>query len=450
MGEVQLTEQSIGLGNDLVEMLCDGIDGVCLNGLCGCGCAHIRMSVSELEKSANRKRESSFRLFRPPDVLSCPRMHDFTTVIPRKGTGCIKFDRKPELDPFWVADMDFVSAPPILEALHQRVDHGVFGYPQPHEELVSAVKNYVFRRHETEIEDKHIVHLGGLVPAKSLAARAFGQPGDALMTATPVYPPFLGVHKDAGLDLITTEHVLVDGKWTFDWEAMEEAVTERTRLFLFCNPQNPLGRVFSKAEVIKVAEFCERHDLILISDEIHCDLIFDDDATPFFSACRLPERFQKRTVTFLSPSKTYNIAGLGYAYALIFDDSLRRRFESAKGHTLPEINALAYYAAEAAYNDCENWRQDLLSVLKTNYQTAKDYLATNIPGIATPDMEATYLMWMNCGALDLKNPADHFEKEAGLFLSDGTFFGATQHVRINFGCPTDRLLECLEKMKSAL
>ncbi len=377
-------------------------------------------------------------------------MHDFTTVIPRQGTGCIKFDRKPQLDPFWVADMDFVSAPAILDALHKRIDHGVFGYPQAHTGLIDSLKHYVSRSHYTQIEEKHIVHLGGLVPAKSLAVRAFTSPGDALMTATPVYPPFLGVHKDGGLDLITTEHILVDGTWAFDWKAMENAVTEKTKIFLLCNPQNPLGRVFNESEVLQVAEFCERHDLILISDEIHCDLILNEEKTPFFSACRLPERFQKRTVTFLSPSKTYNIAGLGYAYALIFDDSLRRRFEAAKGHTLPEINALAYYAAEAAYNDCEEWRQDLLTVLRTNYQTARDFIATEISSIIIPDMEATYLMWMDCRELNLPNPANHFEEKADLFLSDGTFFGKKGFVRLNFGCPTSRLLEALQKMKSAL
>ncbi len=377
-------------------------------------------------------------------------MNDFTTVIPRRGTGCIKFDRKPELDPFWVADMDFVSAPPILDALHSRIDHGVFGYPQPHKGLVDAVKNYVSRIHQTDIDQKHIVHLGGLVPAKSLAVRAFASPGDAVMTATPVYPPFLGVHKDGGLDLITTRHIFHEGQWRFDWEAMEGAITAKTKIFLFCNPQNPLGRVFSEAEVTQVAEFCERHDLIMISDEIHCDLILDEEKTPFFSACRLPERFQKRTVTFLSPSKTYNIAGLGYAYALIFDDTLRRRFEAAKGHTLPEINALAYYAAEAAYNDCEDWRQDLLAVLRTNYQTAKDFIADKMPAIKIPDMEATYLMWMDCRELNLPNPTNHFEQEAGLFLSDGAFFGEKGFVRFNFGCPTSRVLDGLQKMHSAL
>lgn len=384
------------------------------------------------------------------DRRQIPRMSDFTTIIPRRGTGCIKFDRRPELDPFWVADMDFVSAEPILEALRGRVEHGVFGYPQAHEGLVEAIINYVGSRHQTRIEAKDIVHLGGLVPAKSLAARAFAQPGEALLTATPVYPPFLGVHHDGGLELITTEHVLVDGRWTFDWQAMEEKVTEKTRVFLLCNPQNPLGRVFTEAEVLQVAEFCEAHDLVLISDEIHCDLILNEQATPHFSACRLPERFARRVVTFLSPSKTYNIAGLGYAYAVITDDSLRRRFTSARGHTLPEINALAFYAAEAAYRDGEPWRRELMAVLRDNYSTLRDFVGNRLPEIVLPDLEATYLMWMDCRALDVDHPTRFFEEKAGLFLSDGAPFGAKGHVRFNFGCPHMRMLQGLEKMAAAL
>ncbi|MGB1130880.1 MAG: aminotransferase class I/II-fold pyridoxal phosphate-dependent enzyme, partial [Haloferula sp.] len=170
--------------------------------------------------------------------------YDFDTPIPRQGTGCIKYDRRPELDPFWVADMDFASAPEILEAMHRRVDHGIFGYAQAHEGLNEAIVENLSSRHGTEVPLEHIVHLGGLVPALSLAGRAFCKPGEAVMTCTPVYPPFIGVHRDAGAKLITVDHTLVDGRWAFDWEGMEKAVTPETKVFLLCNPQNPLGRVF--------------------------------------------------------------------------------------------------------------------------------------------------------------------------------------------------------------
>ncbi len=375
---------------------------------------------------------------------------DFDRIITRRGTGCIKYDRRPELDPFWVADMDFASAPCILDALHRRVDHGVFGYAQAHDGLNQAVLSYLKTRRQAEVALDHIVHLGGLVPALSLAGRAFCKAGEGLMTCTPVYPPFIGVHHDSSARLIQVDHIQVDGKWTFDWQAMENAVTADTRVFLLCNPQNPLGRVFTRDEVIRVAEFCEAHDLILVSDEIHCDLIFDESATPHVSALNLPDRFAERTITLLSPSKTWNLAGLGYAYAVIPNDSLRRRFTGARGHTLAEINALSYYAAEAAYRDGEPWRQELITYLRQNRDTLVEFISKRCPGLKTHVGDATYLAWIDARELGHDDPAAHFEKTAGLFLSEGHFFGWPGHFRFNFACPRSRLLEGLEKIAAAL
>lgn len=375
---------------------------------------------------------------------------DFDTPIPRRGTGCIKYDRRPELDPFWVADMDFVSAPCIIEALHRRVDHGVFGYAQAHEGLNDAILAYLKERRNAIVPLEHIVHLGGLVPALSLAARAFCKPGEAVMTCTPVYPPFLGVHHDAKVELVTVDHVLTDGAWAFDWEAMEKAVTPATRVFLLCNPQNPLGRVFTRADVEQLAAFCQRHDLVLVSDEIHCDLVFDENATPHFSGLNLSKTFADRLITLLSPSKTWNIAGLGYAYAVIPNDSLRRKFTAARGHTLSEINALSYYAAESAYRDGEPWRKELVSYLKQNRDTLVEFITTRCPGLSVRPGDATYLAWIDASGMNVENPAQHFEKQAGLFLSDGAFFGWPRHIRFNFGCPRSRMIEGLEKIASAL
>ena len=375
---------------------------------------------------------------------------DFDTVIPRKGTGCIKYDRKPELDPYWVADMDFLSAPCILDALRLRVDHGVFGYAQAHAGVEEAIAGYLETRHGAVLNADHLVHLGGLVPALSLAARAFCKLGEEVMTCTPVYYPFLGVHKDAGAHLLTVDHVFMGGQWEFDWVKMEKAVSEKTKVFLLCNPQNPLGQVFGAAEIVKLAEFCEVHDLVLVSDEIHCDLILDEERTPHFSALRLPEHLAKRTITLLSPSKTWNIAGLGYAFAIIPDDTIRRRFNSAKGHTLAEINALSYYAAEAAYRDGEPWRRELITYLKANCDELARFVTEECEGLTIHPPEATYLAWIDARALGVPNPADFFEKEAGLFLSDGTFFGWPGWVRFNFACPRSRMLEGLGKMKAAI
>lgn len=375
---------------------------------------------------------------------------DFDTPIPRRGTGCIKYDRRPELDPFWVADMDFVSAPCIVEALHRRIDHGVFGYAQAHEGLNEAILAYLETRRGAKVPLEHIVHLGGLVPALSLAARAFCKAGETVMTCTPVYPPFLGVHHDAKVDLVTVDHVMGPDGWTFDWETMEKTVSPSVKIFLLCNPQNPLGRVFPAADVQRLAEFCELHDIILVSDEIHCDLVFDETSTPHVSALNLPERFADRLITLLSPSKTWNIAGLGYAYAVIPNDSVRRKFGAARGHTLSEINALSYYAAESAYRDGEPWRKELVTYLKQNRDTLVDFIRNRCPGMSVIPGEATYLAWIDASGLGVENPAQHFEKKAGLFLSDGAYFGWPKHIRFNFGCPRSRMLEGLEKIAGAI
>lgn len=378
-----------------------------------------------------------------------PVKPDFDTPIPRRGTGCIKFDRRPDLDPFWVADMDFASPPAVLEALRSRVDHGIFGYAQAHDGLNEAVLEYLRTRHHCEVPLDQLIHLGGLVPALSLAARAFCQPGEAVMTATPVYPPFLGVHRDAGARLITVDYARHGDGFALDFDALEAALTPDTRVFLFCNPQNPLGHVAPEEEVRKLAEFCRRHELVLVSDEIHCDLILDEER-PHFSALQLPDDLRAHTITLLSPSKTWNIAGLGYAYAVIPDERVRRRFGAARGHTLSEINALAYFAAEAAYRDGEAWRRELVSYLRRNRDTLLAFLGERLPELQPVRGAATYLAWIDARATGHENPATFLEKEAGLFVSDGAFFGWPGWIRFNFACPRARLNEGLEKIARAL
>jgi cystathionine beta-lyase len=251
------------------------------------------------------------------------------------------------------------------------------------------------------------------------------------------------------MELLTVDHVEVDGKWTFDWQAMEDKVTSDTEIFVLSNPQNPMGRVFTKEEITQLASFCEKHDLILLSDEIHCDLILEEEQTPHFSALNLPEALRDRTITLLAPSKTYNIAGLGYAFAVIPNDSIRRRFTAARGHTLPEINCIAYYAAEAAYKHGEPWRQNLVAYLRTNRDLLTSTIREKVSGAKVPEIEATYLAWIDCTALAIESPIQAAE-DAGLYLSDGTFFGQSRCVRINFGTQTEQLRSALDTFCSAM
>jgi len=376
-------------------------------------------------------------------------MTNFDTPIARHGTGSLKWDRRSDLDPFWVADMDFTSPPEVIDAIHRRVDHGVFGYAVPHSSLVETLQEYLQERIGYACPEEEIIHLGGLVPALSLAARAFGKTGEKVLTCKPIYPPFLGIHHDASMELISVNHIKINGQWTFDWQGLEDKVTPDTKIFLLSNPQNPMGRVFKDEEITQLASFCEKHDLILLSDEIHCDLILDEKKTPHFSALNLPESLRARTITLLAPSKTYNIAGLGYAFAIIPNDSIRRRFTAIRGHTLPEINCIAYYAAEAAYKHGEPWRQDLLTYLRENRDFLTSTIRQKIPDSNVPDIEATYLAWIDCKSLQVRDPVQAAE-DSGLFLSDGKFFGEDRCVRINFGTQTKRLKLALGKFCDAM
>jgi cystathionine beta-lyase len=379
-----------------------------------------------------------------------PETHfDFDVLPERRGTGAIKWDRFPEYTPFWVADMDFASPDCVVEAMRSRVEHGVFGYAHAHEGLVNAVLRYLKDMHEVQVIEKELVHLPGMVLALSLACRALVKPGEQVMINSPVYYPFFKVPSDADANLIDVPFIRNENTWRFDWDAMESAVTPETRLLILCNPQNPLGRVFSEQEIHTLADFCERHDIVLVSDEIHCDLILDPEQS-HYSALRLPESFHSRLITLMAPSKTYNIAGLGYSFAVIKDAELRKKFNHARGCTVPEINALSMFAAEAAYQSGEPWRRDLIEYLRGNRDLLADFIAQEMPVLKIHEHAATYLYWIDCSELGISHPVQFFADHAGVFLTDGTPFGSNQHVRFNFGCPREHMLKGLQAMKEAI
>lgn len=376
-------------------------------------------------------------------------MFNFDHVPERAGTGSLKWDRYAGRDviPLWVADMDFVSPPEVIAALRARAEHGVFGYTIPYEEVTQEVLAYLQRRHRIAARPEWLVWMPGLVPALNLICRAFGHSGDAVLTNTPVYPPFLSAPIFQDRKRITVPLQLEKGRWFFDWDALERAVTKETRLFILCHPHNPVGRVWRREELERVLDFCERHELILVSDEIHCDLVLDD--VPWTPTLALGERAAARTITLHAPSKTYNLPGLACAYAVIPDDGLRATFQRSIRGIITEINAFGYAGCAAAYRHGEPWRQAVLAYLRGNRDLLYSFVQERMPSIRVQPMEATYLAWLDVRALNLEHPHRFFE-EAGVGLSNGADFGTPGFLRLNFGCPRQRLVTALERMAGAL
>jgi cystathionine beta-lyase len=380
---------------------------------------------------------------------------DFDHPPARRGTDSQKWQKYAGRDvlPLWVADMDFTSPPAVIEALHRRIDHGVFGYSRPVKSTVDAVVDALDARYGWRIEPAWIVWLPGLVVGLNVAAQAFAQPGEQVLSCTPVYPPFLTAPKNSGRETLTVPLTLnsAERRWEMDFDALERAITPRTRIFLLCNPHNPVARAWRREELIRLADFCLRHQLVLQSDEIHCDLILDP-SLPHTPTASLGFEIAARTVTFMAPSKTYNLPGMGTSIAIISDPKLRAQFVRATAGIVAEVTALGYTACEAAYRDSEPWRQALLAYLRGNRDFLQLFLARELPGVRLEaPLEATYLAWLNVEALGLAEPVAYFEKH-GVGLSDGVFFGAPKgkYVRLNFGCPRATLEEALRRMKTAV
>lgn len=380
---------------------------------------------------------------------------DFETCPERRATDSQKWQKYEGKDilPLWVADMDFVSPPAVMEALKARIEHGVFGYARPVKSQIEAVVEMLATRYGWTIDPAWLVWLPGLVVGLNVTAQAMAAPGEEVLCLTPVYPPFMTAPKNSGrvavtvpLQLNTRAH-----RWEIDWDALERAVTPRTKAFFLCNPHNPVARVFTRAELERIADFCVRHDLVLCSDEIHADLILDP-ALSHIPTGTLGGEIARRTITLLAPSKTYNVPGLGCSLAVIPDANLRRRFVAATAGVVAEVNILGYVACEAAFRHGEPWRQALLATLRRNRDTVVDFVKTRLPGVEIEaPIEATYLAWLKVKGLDLRDPIAHFEAH-GVGLSEGRFFGAApgEYVRLNFGCPRKTLDEALARLAKAV
>ncbi len=377
------------------------------------------------------------------------RTFDFDIPINRRDTASMKWDKYKNQDiiPLWVADMDFRSPPAVIEALKQRVEHGVFGYSVPPEELTHEVISMLQTCYGWTVALDWIVWLPGLVTGLNVTCRAVGEDQDDVMTAVPVYPPFLTAPKYSRRNLITVPLVEANGRWTFDFEYLENAITSRTRLFILCNPHNPVGRIFSQEELKALSAICEKNGLVICSDEIHCQLLLDEDK-PHTPIAALNSSSADRIITLMAPSKTFNIPGLGCSFAVISDQKLRRNFRQAMAGIVPLLSPMGCTAALAAYRCGHQWLAALLDYLRDNRDLVTREI-NGMPGLSMTHAEATYLAWINIRATELEDPVTFFEK-VGVGLSDGKEFDGPGFVRLNFGCPRSLLKEALERMSSAL
>ncbi len=375
---------------------------------------------------------------------------DFDRPINRRESDSFKWQACHGRDvlPLWVADMDFASPPCVVRALRERVEQEVFGYPVATDQVNQAVVGWAASRYGWRIEPEWLVWLPGLVPGLHLACLAYAAAGEDVLTCVPVYPPFLSAPVATGRNLQTVPLVRPRGRWAMDLDALAGALTPQTRLLLFCHPHNPVGRAFERDELSALAAVVRRHpNLVVCSDEIHCDLVLAPrQHIPFAS---LDDEIRDRTVTLMSPAKTFNTPGLHCGFAVIPNRDLRRRFRSAAHGLVPQPNLFGFAACRAAYEEGESWRLALLDYLRGNRDFLAAFVAERLPMFSMSPVEATYLAWLDTRWLGPRNTAAFFEA-AGVKLSDGAEFHGSGYMRLNFGCPRATLEQALERLERAV
>ena len=354
--------------------------------------------------------------------------------------------------PLWVADLDFTSPVEVIAALHARVDHGVFGYARESRELKELLTARMETLYGWKITPEDITLLPGIVSAFNLVSQAVAEPGASILIQPPVYPPFFDAPRHAGARAVFSP-IKADnsGEYRIDFSAFEAAIEEDTRLFLLCNPHNPIGRAFTREELLGMAEICLHRGIVICSDEIHSDLIYN--GYHHIPIASLDPEIAARTVTLIAPSKTFNIAGLECSALICTNPDLRKRVQAARRGLLGGVNLLGATAAVAAYRFGADWLQEVMEILEGNRDYLMRYLAENIPAIRMAKPEATYLAWLDCRALGLsESPSKFFLENAKVALNNGEDFGTQGKgfVRLNFGCHRDTLTAALERMRQAI
>jgi len=379
--------------------------------------------------------------------------YNFDQIIDRRHTESIKWHRYPEdVLPMWVADMDFRSPEPVIAALHERVEHGIFGYGRAPEALREVIVDRMEQLYDWQVSPEEVVFLPAVVTGFNLVCHATASAGEGVLLQTPVYYPMLRAPANAGLtndEMVLTRRP--DGHYEVDFDLMEETITERTRVFILCSPHNPVGRVFRRDELERMAEICLRNDVVICSDEIHADIVLGDNH--HVPTASLAPEVSQQTVTLISPSKTYNLAGLKCSVAIVQNPELRAKLEATYPDLIPSTNILGYRAALAAYAEGQPWLDALLAYLEDNLDYLLQRVESDLPGITLVRPEGTYLAWLDCRDAPIPgNPHDFFLERARVAMNDGATFGrgGEGFVRLNFGCPRSMLAEALDRMGQAL
>jgi cystathionine beta-lyase len=379
--------------------------------------------------------------------------YNFDEIVIRRNTNSYKWDTAADNDvlPMWVADMDFRTAPSIIEALHQRAEHGVFGYTKVPQAYYDATVSWFQRRHNFIIDKEWILFTSGVVPALSAIIKALTVPGDKVLVQTPVYNCFFSSIRNDECEMVANELVYRDGVYSIDFDGLEQKTADpKVKLMLLCNPHNPVGRVWTLEELERIGEICFRNNVIVVSDEIHCDLVYDGYThIPFAS---IGEKFLQNSVTCIAPTKTFNLAGIQVANIVAKDEEIRKKIDKALNvNEVCEINAFAIEALIAAYTKGESWLEQFKEYLHENYKVLIQFFKDHLPQLLVLPLEATYLVWVDCSAL--KKTSEEIVKELlekeKLWVNEGTMYGEAGEgfIRINIATRRENLIKGLEKIR---
>lgn len=382
--------------------------------------------------------------------------YDFDTIVPRRGTNSYKWDTPEEENvlPMWVADMDFRTAPAIIDALQKRVEHGIFGYTKVPETYYDAVVRWFESRHRWQIDPRWIIYTSGVVPALSAIIKALTAPGDKVIVQTPAYNCFYSSIRNDGCELSANNLIYRDGRYMIDFDDLAaKAADPKAKILLLCNPHNPVGGVWTPEELRHIGDICLRNGVFVVADEIHCELTYEGhDYTPFAS---LSERFQQNSTTCVSPSKAFNLAGLQIANIIAVDDDVRRRIDRAINiNEVCDVNPFGVIATITAYNGGGEWLDALRKYLRGNYEYLCHFFAERLPQYPVLPLEGTYLVWIDCRALGIGSDATtlRLQEQQKLMVNSGTMYGPRGEgfIRLNIACPRALLADGLERMARVL